>query len=91
MNKADLIAHVATASGVTKDIAATTLDTILADIEQAMKKGEDVLIYGFGTFSVTDRPARKGRNPQNGAEVDIPASKAPKFSASKLLKTAING
>ncbi len=68
-----------------------THDTVLADIEQAMKKGEDVTLYGFGTFSVASRAARKGRNPQTGAEVDIPASKAPKFSASKLLKTAING
>ena len=90
MNKADLVAQVADTAGVSKGTAVATLDTVLADIKLALKKGEDVSLYGFGTFSVASRAARKGRNPKTGPEVDIPASRSPKFSASKTLKHEVN-
>ena len=89
MNKADLISEVA---GVvsTKKEAQAAVDCMLEAITQALKKGDTVTLVGFGTFKVTKRKARLGRNPQTGEEIKISASKAPKFVAGKSLKDAVN-
>jgi nucleoid DNA-binding protein len=89
MNKADLVNEVA---GVvsTKKEAQAAVDCVLDAITQALKKGDTVTLVGFGTFKVSQRKARKGRNPQTGEEIRISASKTPKFVAGKSLKDAVN-
>ena len=89
MNKADLISEVAKVVGTKKE-AQAAVDCVFKSIPKAMKKGKPVTIAGFGSFKVTKRKARKGRNPKTGAEIKIKASKAPKFVASKTLKDFIN-
>ncbi len=91
MNQTDLIAHVAESTGITKIAATTTLETVLSDIAASLRKSEDVYVHGFGTFSATAYPERTGCNPRTGAEISIPASKAPKFKAAKRLKDAVGG
>jgi DNA-binding protein HU-beta len=91
MNKSDLISHIAEATSQTKDAVAKSIDTALVTIAEALARGEEVVLTGFGSFSVTDRPARQGRNPRTGESKEIPASKAPKFKAGKKLKDAVNG
>ncbi|ACI99778.1 MULTISPECIES: HU family DNA-binding protein [Rhodospirillales] len=91
MQKADLAEAVAQATGASKAAAAKTVDAIFDAIQQALAKGEDVRLTGFGTFSVSERAAREGRNPQTGATIQIAASKQPKFTAGKALKDAVNG
>jgi DNA-binding protein HU-beta len=73
----------------TKKEAEAALNTILETITKALKKGDKVTLIGFGTFSVTKRAARKGRNPQTGKEMKIAAGKVPKFTPGKGLKTAV--
>lgn len=90
MNKAELVANVAEKSGLTKKDAEKAVNAIFASIEQALVEGDKVQMIGFGTFEVKARPARKGRNPQTGKEIDIPASKNPTFKAGKALKDAVN-
>lgn len=90
MNKADLVAHVAESTSQTKDAVSKTIDSALVAIAAALARGEEVVLTGFGAFSITDRPERVGRNPQTGAELVIAASKAPKFTAGKKLKDAVN-
>ncbi len=89
MNKGELINEVAKVVSTKKE-AQEAVDCVLSSITQALKSGDTVTLVGFGTFKVVDRKARKGRNPQTGAEIDIKASKAPKFTAGKALKTAVN-
>jgi DNA-binding protein HU-beta len=89
MNKADLINEVAKVVSTKKE-AQGAVDCVLDSITKALKKGDDVTLVGFGTFKVVKRKARKGRNPQTGAEIKISASKAPKFTAGKALKDAVN-
>jgi DNA-binding protein HU-beta len=89
MNKADLINEVAKVVSTKKE-AQSAVDCVLESITQSLKKGDDVTLVGFGTFKVVKRKARKGRNPQTGAEIKINASKAPKFTAGKALKDAVN-
>lgn len=89
MNKADLISAVAAAAGITKADADKAVDGVFAAITAALKSGDDVRLVGFGTFSVTARAAKTGRNPRTGAEIKIAATKAPKFSAGKGLKDAV--
>jgi DNA-binding protein HU-beta len=89
MNKADLISEVAKVVGTKKE-AQAAVDCVFKSIPKAMKKGKPVTIAGFGSFKVTKRKARKGRNPKTGAEIKIKASKAPKFVASKTLKDLLN-
>ena len=91
MTKADIVAKVAEEIDVSQAAAAKALKVITDSISQAMKNGEKVTLVGFGTFSVTERKARKGRNPQTGKEIKIPAKKVPKFSAGAALKTAASG
>ena len=90
MNKTEYVAAVAEASGMTKTQAALAVDAALAVITNALKKGEAVQLTGFGTFEVSERAAREGRNPQTGAAMKIAASKMPKFKAGKALKDMIN-
>ena len=91
MNKGELIAAIAEKSGLTRAQAGETLDAVIESITEALKKGDDVKIVGFGTFVVTDRPAGVARNPRTGEQVPVAASKAPKFRAGAGLKDAVNG
>ncbi len=91
MNKTELVASIASESGLTKADAARALEATVSTITKALKGGDPVAIIGFGTFKVADRAARTGRNPQTGAEMQIPAARVPKFSAGKGLKEAVNG
>jgi nucleoid DNA-binding protein len=88
MNKADLVAEVAKVVG-SKRKAEGTISCVLDTIAKALKKGQTMTLVGFGTFSVSKRKARVGRNPQTGKEIKIPAKKVPKFSAGKALKNAV--
>lgn len=90
MNKSDLISHIAEATSHTKADVTKTVDAALVTITETLARGEEVVFTGFGSFSVTDRPARQGRNPRTGESKEIPASKAPKFKAGKKLKDAVN-
>jgi nucleoid DNA-binding protein len=89
LNKGDLINEVAKVVSIKKE-AQEAVDCVLSAITKALKKGDTVTLIGFGTFKVAQRKARKGRNPQTGAEIDIKASKAPKFTPGKALKEAVN-
>ncbi|EME68231.1 nucleoid DNA-binding protein [Paramagnetospirillum caucaseum] len=91
MNKADLVSKVAELAGCTKADADKVTDAVFAAITSALKAGDEVRLVGFGSFSVTNRAAKDGRNPRTGATIKIAASKAPKFSAGKALKDAVNG
>lgn len=86
MNRNDLIAAVADNAGLSKGDATKAVDSVFAAITDAMKSGDEVRLTGFGTFLVTERGASKGRNPRTGEEIQIPASKQPKFKAGKGLK-----
>jgi DNA-binding protein HU-beta len=89
MTKAELVEKIASDTGLTKADAQRALDATLENIKKALKKNQKVTLVGFGTFSVTKRKARKGRNPRTGEEIKIPATKAPKFTPGKGLKDAI--
>lgn len=89
MNKSDLIDAMAEAADVSKSAAGRALDALTDSIAVALKNGETVSILGFGTFSVKERSARTGRNPQTGATIEIAASKSPAFKAGKALKDAV--
>ena len=89
MTKTELVEKMAKDAKVTKAAADKAIDSFVDGVKKALRKGEKVTLIGFGTFSVTQRKARKGRNPQTGSEIKIPARKAPKFSAGKALKTAV--
>jgi DNA-binding protein HU-beta len=90
MNKSELVSQVAELAGLSKADSEKATDALFAAITSALKDNEDVRLVGFGTFSVTSRPAREGRNPQTGKSIQIPASRQPKFSVGKVLKEAIN-
>ena len=91
MNKNELVAAVAEKAGLSKSDAGDAVDAVFDAITGALKSADEVRLVGFGTFSVSKRAASKGRNPQTGAEIDIPASIQPKFKAGKGLKDAVNG
>ncbi len=88
MNKGDLVNEVAKVVS-TKRVAQEAVDCVFSTITKALKKKDAVTLVGFGTFKVNRRKARKGRNPQTGAEIKIKAKNVPKFSAGKALKDAI--
>ncbi|GJL84910.1 MAG: transcriptional regulator [Micavibrio sp.] len=90
MNKQDLVAKVAKQADISKQKAAETVDAVIDAIKASLKKGDDVRLVGFGTFSVAQRAATTGRNPRTGEPIKIPASKQPKFKAGKDLKEAVN-
>ncbi len=90
MTKAELVAKIHAKAGLpTKAQAETALDALIATLTEAMKAGDSVTFTGFGSFKVTERAARKGRNPRTGQEINIPAAKAVKFTPGKALKEAI--
>jgi DNA-binding protein HU-beta len=90
VTKADLVNSIAEKAGLNKAEAEKALKAFTDAVTDAMKAGEKVSLVGFGTFSVGDRAARQGQNPQTGAKINIPAAKVPKFKAGKALKDAIN-
>ncbi len=90
MNKGDLINKIAESAGVTKAQADSALEAVLGAIEGALKAGDSVTLVGFGTFSVSKREARTGRNPRTGATVKIAAKKSIKFKAGKKLSESVN-
>ena len=90
MTKADLIESLATKLDLQKTLAERIVNTMFDDIEGALQKGDKVNISGFGTFAVSDRKARQGRNPKTGETIEIPASKSAKFKAGKSLKDQLN-
>ncbi|ARU23631.1 hypothetical protein RSSE_c3248 [Ralstonia solanacearum] len=90
MNKAELIAHIASETGWTKAEATQALDATLGGIKAGLADKESVALVGFGTFSVGDRAARVGRNPRTGEEVEISASRVVKFKAGSDLKATVN-
>ena len=90
MQKSDLIEKIAGDAGISKAAADRALKSLLDCVTQALKNGDRVSLVGFGTFSVSKRGARTGRNPQTGETISIKASKATKFSAGKSLKDAVN-
>jgi DNA-binding protein HU-beta len=90
VNKNDLIAVVADSAGLTKADASRAVDSVFDSISDTLAKGTEVRLVGFGTFSVANRAASKGRNPRTGEPINIPASKQPKFKAGKALKGAVN-
>ena len=88
MNKADLVNEVSRVLKTKKD-AQMAVDCVLSSIIKTLEKGGSVTLVGFGTFKVTERKARQGRNPQTGEEINIAASKVPKFVSGKALKEAV--
>ena len=90
MNKSELIDHVASKTDLTRKDAGAAVDAILDGVVATLKKGEEVRLTGFGTFGVSERAARDGRNPRTGETIKIKASKSPKFSAGKQFKDALN-
>ena len=90
MNKSELIAKIAEKSGLNQKDAGKALDGLTQAVSDALANGEDVTMVGFGTFKVTERKAKKGRNPATGEAIQIPAKKAPIFKAGKALKDAVN-
>ena len=90
MTKAELIDSIAKQTGATKKASEASLNAITEAIANELKKGGKVQLVGFGSFEVRKRAARKGRNPQTGAEMKIAASKAPVFKAGKALKDKVN-
>ncbi|BDG36567.1 HU family DNA-binding protein [Parageobacillus sp. VR-IP] len=89
MNKTELINAVAETSGLSKKDATKAVDAVFESITEALRKGDKVQLIGFGNFEVRERAARKGRNPQTGEEMEIPASKVPAFKPGKALKDAV--
>ena len=90
MNKTDLVQAMAEKSGLSKKDSEKALKAFTDVVAEELKKGEKIQLVGFGTFEVSERAARKGKNPQTGEEIDIPASRAPKFKAGKALKDMVN-
>ena len=90
MNKSELVASVAEAAELTKKDAEKAVNAVFASVQKALVEDDKVQIIGFGTFEVRTRAARKGRNPQTGDTIEIPASKNPVFKAGKALKDAVN-
>ena len=91
MNKSDLTTHIADITGLPKTATAKAVDAVFESITAALGRGEETTLVGFGSFSMTERPARTGRNPQTGEAIEIPASKAPKFRPGKALKGSVKG
>ena len=91
MTREEIISQMASDAGTTKVAAKAALDSLLTSVTKALKKGGRVSLVGFGTFSVSKRNARVGRNPQTGAAINISARKVARFKAGKGLAAAVNG
>ncbi|MGM0481116.1 MAG: nucleoid-associated protein HU-beta [Pseudomonadota bacterium] len=90
VNKSQLIDKVAEGADISKAAAGRALDSMIDAVTEALKKDDQVALVGFGTFSVRERSARTGRNPQTGETIQIAAAKVPSFKAGKALKDAVN-
>ena len=90
MNKTELVAAMAERAEISKKDAEAALKAFTDVVAEELKKGEKIQLVGFGTFEVSERAARTGRNPQTGAEMEIPASKTPKVKAGNALKDMVN-
>lgn len=90
MNKSELIEAIAASADIPKAAAGRALDAMIETVEDTLKKGDQVVLVGFGTFSVKERAARTGRNPQTGEPIEIAAANIPSFKAGKALKDAVN-
>ena len=90
MNKTELIEHIDRQADISKAAAGRALDALLGGIRTSLKKGNAVTLVGFGTFAVSKRAARTGRNPRTNEPIKIKAAKVPKFRAGKALKDALN-
>jgi DNA-binding protein HU-beta len=90
MNKSDLVNSIAEKSGLTKTKSNEVVDVIVSTISEALKSGDKVTLVGFGTFTTTQRDARKGRNPKTGETLDIPAKRVAKFKAGTELTKNVN-
>ena len=91
MNKSQLVDKIAADANISKAAAGRALDAIIGSVTDSLKGGDDVALVGFGTFTVRERAARTGRNPQTGKEIKIAAAKVPAVRAGKGLKDAVNG
>ncbi len=89
MTKEQMIERMAAEAEITKAQATRAMKSMITNITKSLKKGTKVTLVGFGTFDITKRKARTGRNPRTGAEISIPAAKVPKFKAGKALKEAV--
>lgn len=89
MNKADLVSKVSETTDLSKKDVMKVVDAVFDAIAEALQQGEKVQLVGFGNFEIRERSARKGRNPQTGEEIDIPASKVPAFKPGKALKEGV--
>jgi len=90
MNKAELVDAVTSSTNLSKIHAANAVDAVFDSISNALSNGDSVSLIGFGTFSVSERAARTGRNPRTGETINIAANRVPKFKAGKVLKDAVN-
>jgi len=90
VNKTELIEHIAERADLSKASAGRALEAVIEGVKASLKKGQSVSVLGFGTFSVTKRAARTGRNPSTGAAIKIKAAKVPKFRPGKALKDHLN-
>lgn len=90
MTKGELVSQIASEAEISKAAAEKALKAVTDGVTGALKKGDKVSLVGFGTFDISKRAARKGRNPQTGAEIQIKASNVPRFKAGKSLKDAVN-
>ncbi len=90
MNKSDLIEAMAADAGISKAAAGKALDSMMSNVKKTLKQGNKLVLVGFGSFDVKDRPARDGRNPQTGATIRIPARKVVSFKPGSELKNSVN-
>lgn len=90
MNKSELIEAIAASADIPKAAAGRALDAMVETVSDSLKRGDSVALVGFGTFSVKERAARTGRNPQTGQTIEISAAKVPTFKAGKALKDSVN-
>ncbi|MCP4954636.1 DNA-binding protein HU [Photobacterium aquimaris] len=90
MNKTQLVDKIAESADISKASAGRALDALIETVTETLKQGDSVALVGFGTFSVRERAARTGRNPQTGAEIQIAAAKVPGFKPGKALKDSVN-
>jgi DNA-binding protein HU-beta len=90
VNKSELIEAIAASADIPKAAASRALDAMIESVTESLKKGDSVALVGFGTFTVKERAARTGRNPQTGQPIDISAAKVPSFKAGKALKDSVN-
>jgi DNA-binding protein HU-beta len=90
MNKADLVSEISSKTGLTKTKSGEVVDTIIETLQNTLSNGEKITLVGFGSFGTIERKERKGRNPQNGAEITIPARRSVKFKSGSSLDSLVN-